>query len=1005
LLEPEAKRTLWEEEEDEDDLFTPLPCRAVDEESAKLELNRKIDELVIQINAEVEKHASEPLLTYEEWAKQTAMYDMLEGLRREREMDEELVHPDLTEIPTYLDSSDLHDEEGWEEPKIISIDVTEEEEGLECNRARLKGKAGYAFNSADVLKKWTPFVLDPDNTLPMNNRGGEGSETTSMESNSNNKENVGEENMNPGEPEKVYVNSDNGLLKMANNIAARRWHTINGLDLNSPLSSLSVGSCVPAKFGRSMLESIAVIDPDLDEDDYPEESRSPQTPSMSPNLAPKDGVSRKKLSAASCSILWTFITTDDGLGNVAHCYGDGWLEFVSSFKAMIKCSLYPPVPLVCRIMYEGLLEYPDPRIRFVVYSALTHLLKAVSPGPGDPTTRIYYLSMMKPLVDARSAGLRPTENDPWLFLVDLMKRCVVPVNEGAPKKLFLPSVMDGGIPGEPVVVLQGAKLLLQFWVDVLEVDFREWFDYCSKNNRICLDVAERPLLARVIFKGEEVRWTARCSELCTNYVAALTEESTHPMVLSCSRRLIGMLSQLLGLREVLKEEMNASESELNLFKLQMARCLARLLNEADIPESKLKHELFLLEPCWLSSTVSTLMLGQLANIQFKSLPGLKDIVASFVNVSLDDETQSQRFVSSDLDESLESHKSDEKEISAKRNIKTPPRSSKLPTTRSSKRSIDFKSRNKYGEYKIHTVCKQGDKERLQSMLMCQGVDVNVVDNNLNTPLHEAVDNNRLDCVKLLLNFVPFKTMDAFYPLTPKRGASLPTPSPKATKSRYVNLLAKDGDNENPFVYAAKYDRPEILTYMLDFVKQQGEKNSTHFPAPVEVLNSVPKGLEAFCKNDKLIKIVAEFRKQIQHANVKLPDDQPVNLSTSLLHSTKYNILIRNSLSRYIGAQNLFLVYRLWKIGKTEEEEFSPEAVLRKVNNGCPILQHEDLRRFGPVDARPFSKFGFGSRFDLFRSSVMLATDIRSLEALMYPEERLPLLGRDHPVRQFVNLFY
>ena len=60
-----------------------------------------------------------------------------------------------------------------------------------------------------------------------------------MESNSNNKENVGEENMNPGGPEKVYVNSDNGLLKMANNIAARRWHTINGLDLNSPLSSLS----------------------------------------------------------------------------------------------------------------------------------------------------------------------------------------------------------------------------------------------------------------------------------------------------------------------------------------------------------------------------------------------------------------------------------------------------------------------------------------------------------------------------------------------------------------------------------------------------------------------------------------------------------------------------------------------------------------------------------------------------------------------------------------------
>ena len=290
------------------------------------------------------------------------------------------------------------------------------------------------------------------------------------------------------------------------------------------------------------------------------------------------------------------------------------------------------------------------------------------------------------------------------------------------------------------------------------------------------------------------------------------------------------------------------------------------------------------------------MLGQLANIQFKSLPGLKDIVASFINVNLEDDTHSQCSASSDLDESMESLKPEEKETSAKKTVKTPPRSSKLPTTRSSKRIFDFKSRNKYGEYKIHTVCKQGDAERLQAMLMCQGVDVNVVDNNLNTPLHEAVDNKRLDCVQLLLNFVPFKTMDSFYPLTPKRGASLPTPQ-KATKSRYVNLLAKDGNNENPFVYAAKYDSPEILTYMLDFVKQQSEKKSTHFPAPVAVLNSVPKGLEAFCKNDKLVKIVAEFRNQIQHANVKLSDDQPVNLSTSLLQSTKYNILIRNSLSR------------------------------------------------------------------------------------------------------------
>ena len=60
--------------------------------------------------------------------------------------------------------------------------------------------------------------------------------------------------------------------------------------------------------------------------------------------------------------------------------------------------------------------------------------------------------------------------------------------EGTPKKLFLPSILDGGVPGDPVVELEGVQLLLQFWVDVLEVDLREWFLYYSTKNRLNINV-------------------------------------------------------------------------------------------------------------------------------------------------------------------------------------------------------------------------------------------------------------------------------------------------------------------------------------------------------------------------------------------------------------------------------------------------------------------------------------------------------------------------------------
>ena len=304
----------------------------------------------------------------------------------------------------------------------------------------------------------------------------------------------------------------------------------------------------------------------------------------------------------------------------------------------------------------------------------------------------------------------------------------------------------------------------------------------------------------------------------------------------------------------------------------------------------LKRELYLLEPSWLSSSVSTLLLGTLANVQFKSLPGLRDIINSFVNVQLDDDplTPDQPSSGNMLDENMEKKNGG----SVKANKKTPTKPSKQSAKSPKQPKINLKKRNQYGEYEIHKACKTGNGEYLVRILATHGVDVNVTDNNKNTALHEAVENNQLECIKTLLNFVPFKTMDSFFPLTPKRGAA--ATEPVKPKNKYVDVLAMDNDGESPIMYATKYDKPEILRYILEFIKEQEDRNSTHFPALAIVLDSAPGGLEAYCQSDDQRAIVEQFRQQMKPAK---EGPAPEAISRDLVLTKKFQILIRNSLHR------------------------------------------------------------------------------------------------------------
>ena len=380
------------------------------------------------------------------------------------------------------------------------------------------------------------------------------------------------------------------------------------------------------------------------------------------------------------------------------------------------------------------------------------------------------------------------------------------------------------------------------------------------------------------------------------------------------------------------------------------------------------------------------MLGQLSQTHFRFVPTLDDIVSHFVNVKFHNESAETL--------SQDPEKCDKDKPNGSKVLLSPASGGGLKKSSRSSLGINLRSRNPYGEYPIHLACKKGDAERLKKILQMPEVDVNVVDYNNNTPLHEAVLNGRIECVKLLLNFVPHPTIDNFFPAISKQGNS-----PAKKVNRYVNLLASDNFEETPLQYAVINNQVEILHLILQFLETEDKKERNHFPKLAKVFECHgDKKLEDFSTSAEVSNILARYRPVAKLILTRLSRD--------LVNTRQFQVLLENSLQRYIAAHNLFLVYRLWKVSKVDPE-YSFTVLLQQSRAGHAIELHKDLVRFQPIDyndAVPFTQFDDLPRFDLYRSKFAVAKDVKTLENLKFPDIKLTNLEQDNPVRQFLSLF-
>lgn len=302
----------------------------------------------------------------------------------------------------------------------------------------------------------------------------------------------------------------------------------------------------------------------------------------------------------------------------------------------------------------------------------------------------------------------------------------------------------------------------------------------------------------------------------------------------------------------------------------------------------LKRELFLLEPSWLSCSVSTLLLGRISSVHFKSLPGLRDIVTNFVDIPLRDEEEETE----DSQDGFDSKENSQTAVgtSTPKSSSRSSLTSKTPPRTAAKGRIDLKKRNQYGEYQIHLACKKGDVAKLRQILQTPGVEVNVTDHAGNTPLHEAVLAGSADCVQLLLEFGLQPTIDFFFLVTPpKKAAAGAAP---AKKKKFADLLAVDEGQETPVHYAVLNGRTEILKLILEFTLGQENKPSSQHPKLADILMINGVWMESLVEEGEIKDLLRDYRQMLKPAPT-----QDLTLPLALVTSPRFQVLLRNSLHR------------------------------------------------------------------------------------------------------------
>jgi len=602
------------------------------------------------------------------------------------------------------------------------------------------------------------------------------------------------------------------------------------------------------------------------------------------------------------------------------------------------------------------------RVRVEVFNTLEYVVEMYQPGPDIPATKQHYLELFSTVaLDSNNHEFGVKE--PWEFLVQCAEQC-----------------------SEKSSRFSTESLLLKLVTNILAADLNNWYSAILERDGV-VDMTGRPLVAAVIWPSEPIEWSKRVERLCVLYVAGVAGGvSDHD--LACLRKLVSLAAQVLQMREREKKTDNSIKEE-------MARFLGREFNMIKTEDGdRVWSELFLLRPAWLSSLVSTNLLAHLTDkpVVSSDQSVLRQLVNKFIDTSVS-VTQPQTATTP------VKHLWSPRKPFSPRN--TPVKSPMRPG--STKKKIKVGARNQFGETPLHVSCKKGDVERVCACLATPGVDINARDNNGWSPLHEAVQQNRLEVVKLLLSHKAHTLHNYFSPVATQ------SPGGNTTLTSRVDLLWKGGEDKvTPFHEAVQNNSLEVVSLFLETVAKEGAK----FPGvdgPGSLL-SVKTGSGKIAielsGSDEMTALLGMYGNPSPLVRVKETDY--VALSTES-NKDVFLALLQLALHKYLASNSLAPVYTL--MTATRDEVEGGKKMTRNVVNVTAVLKGEtaapaEFGKWRPLDLKHGllkKHLGVRPRFDFYRTEAFKAQDLREYERLLFPSKKLTKMSADHPIVQTLKL--
>jgi len=725
------------------------------------------------------------------------------------------------------------------------------------------------------------------------------------------------------------------------------------------------------------------------------------------------------LPSRFCIDMWNEILEEAGFETKFIKKGSGWLLLTTMFSSLVGRKWYPPDPAINKIMLE-LEKCDDPCMRIIIFTNLLHTFSHFRAGPGDEdASRVYLDIFNNETLNNRTNRQIGDLDASWAFLAKLLE--VEPASDAVVWTRYdevgdrEDGAEDNSCALRSIYDISPPVFLLSYLVQILETDWRLWVEHYYVQDKINIleessSTSHQPLALKMLFSKEgdsrlDIRWNKRCITLCQAYIKHVVD-NPDSLYLSYLRRLVDIVAEVFVMKHIANNKVSSPDTD----SIQMTRLLANLFydNLAKLNEDTLKQELYMITPAWLSSQISTHLLCLITNTSITSKSAeLSDITAMFINV----QTYEKNSQNQCLDHSVTT------DMEPKSTTGTPSSSNKpkisgnarvtavLTNAAGKKRSVPLNKGNQYGELPLHMACKKNNLVNVREILNTTGVNVNVTDNNMNTPLHEAVEHGYVDIVKELLNFKPpYPSVQNFFsPKTEKTNTS--------NNSQYVNILAFNADGMSPLHYAIDKKNAEILEMILQCVVDNQDNNK--FPSLVEVLFSHHyKGSLLTNLSDDLVINSVLSRYQSMANQIKIENGGPSKPTTNaILNSTFesriYQDVLKNAIVMYIADQQVYTAYRMYKNLSTSDVTNIHIKNPTEMERYPPMLPDfklgQTIQRF--LDGKEGSTNSQAITKRLVAKRNVTVEDIKTMENLLYYWVKMKNCDMGNKMMFHLDLFY